>query len=366
MPSAHHKKTICFFNSAKTWGGGEKWHYETALLLQQNGFDVLFIASPGSALHAKLTSTIRCITLGVGNLSFLNPFKIIRLKNILQKNDVQSIIINLPSDLKLAGLSSKLAKIKRIIYRRGSAIPVKNRILNRFYFGYILTDVLANSEATKGTILQNNQQLFPAAKIKVIYNLVNMQEFTQRKYKTVYTKKDNELVLGNIGRLVPQKNQRFLIDVAAVLKSKNVPFKLLIAGEGSLKTELEDYAKEEGVLNEIFFTGFMENVKDLLMSCDVFLLPSLWEGFGYVLAEAAMCKKPIIAFDVSSNPELMINNETGFLSPVNDVEAFLNKIFILQEHPQRAIEFGNNGFQFIKEKFAADKIEIQLLDYLSL
>lgn len=357
--------TICFFNSAMTWGGGEKWHCEAALFMQQSGHRVLVVTSPGSALQQQLPGTIECIGFKVKNLSYLNPIKIIRLKNLLRQKNVQCIIINLSADLKLAGLAAKLARVKRIIYRRGSAIPIKDHFLNRFYFGKILTDVLANSKATKETVLQNNGGLFPANKIKVIYNPIHTEELAKRKYTPVYIKGRDELVLGNIGRLVPQKNQRFLVDVAALLKSSRVAFKLLIAGSGPLEKELKEYAKEKSVSQEIMFTGFLENVKDLLMSCDIFVLPSLWEGFGYVLAEASLCKKPVVAFSVSSNPELVINGETGFLTETNNLQEFYDKLMILKSDPEMLARFGENGVRYILDNFSDEKIKAQLSAYLN-
>lgn len=358
-------KTICFFNSAKTWGGGEKWHYETALFMKESGHDVLFITSPGSILQNKLSQKIKCIPFRVGNLSFLNPVKVLRLKNIFRAHNVNVIIINLSADLKLAGLAAKYAHTKRIIYRRGSAIPIKNNFLNRFYFRRVLTDVLANSAATKETILQNNPSLFPREKIKVIYNPIPAGEFLRSKFQPVYKKAGHELVIGNIGRLVPQKNQRFLIDLAARLKERQLSFKILIGGSGPLEESLKNQASREKVTDKIIFCGFLENVKDLLMSCDLFILPSLWEGFGYVLAEASLCQKPVIAFHISSNPELVLDNKTGFLCDINDMDGAIEKINLLHRDISLRDQLGENGRSFITDRFNADKISAQLLDYLT-
>lgn len=359
------EKTICFFNSAKTWGGGEKWHYETALFLQQSGYKVLFVAGTNSVLQKKLAGKLPCISLPVGNLSFLNPLKVIRLKKIFEDHRVGTILINLSADLKLAGLAAKSAGVGRIIYRRGSAIPVKNNFINRFYFSKILTDVLANSEATKKTVLQNNPSLIAARKIRVIYNPIDTTEFIRRKFNPLYAKMPEELVIGNIGRLVPQKNHQFLIDLAVVLKTKPFSFKILIGGSGPLEAALKKEAAAKGVSDKIIFFGFVENVKDLLMCCDLFVLPSLWEGFGYVLAEAALCEKPAIAFNISSNPELVTDSHSGFLCPAGDQAAVIDKICRLQQDRQQRKILGEQGKSLVIEKFDAAKIKAQLSDYIS-
>jgi len=358
-------KTICFFNSAKMWGGGEKWHYETALLMHKNGYRVLVITSPQSPLQKRLPKEIACETVNVENLSYLNFFKVNRLKNIFLKYRVGTVVFILSEDLKLAGLAAKLANVERIIYSRGNAIPIKNHFVNRYYFKNVLTDVLANSQATKRTILQNNPFLISENKIKIIYRPIDIKEFTNRPYEPVYSRANNDIILVNLGRLSKEKNQKFLIDVAVKLKEKNIPFRLYIAGGGDLEEDLKNYVVEKNISQRVIFTGFLRNVKDVLADCDIFLLPSLWEGFGYVLAEAAVLKKPIVAFNTTSVPEVVVNNESGFLTTLNNIEEFYDRIIELYHHPDLRKAFGNRGFEYIQEKFSAEKIEQQLLDYLS-
>lgn len=337
-------KNICFFNSSKTWGGGEKWHFDIALQLHPKNYNVSVITNKKSEFFKKIKSTnLNVKSICITNLSFLNIFKILKLKNEFQKQKIETIILNLPSDLKIAGISAKLAGVQNIIYRRGSAIAIKNSWLNRFIFKNIVTCVIANSEETKKTILQNNFNLISSEKIHVIYNGINIEEFDKSESIEIFKKQHNELIIGNLGRMVFQKNQTFLIDVAQKLKEKNIQFKLLIAGIGDLENSLKSKTKELNLENEIVFTGFVKNPKSFMNSIDIFLLPSRWEGFGYVLLEAMLCKKPSIAFNLSSNPELIENNKTGFLINENDIDEFVEKIIFLIQNQEIAKQFGENA-----------------------
>ena len=359
-------KTICFFNSTEAWGGGEKWHLEASMRLHALGYPVLVIAHIRGELYNRLlNSGIQCLGTRVANLSFLNLLKIRSIKKILNKNNVGTIVMNLSRDLKLAGVASKWAGIERIIYRRGSAIPIKNSWLNRYYFNHIVSEVLANSLATKKTVLAHNPDLFPEDKIKVIYNGIHIDAFLGKATQACYQKEDaDELVLSNLGRLEFQKNQKFLIDLAAELKRRKLKFKMLIGGEGRLREELLDRAQSLNVQNQVVFTGFIENPKDLICSGDIFVLSSLWEGFGYVLAEAALCKKPIIAFDCSSNPEVVVDGFTGFLTAVDDIKAFADKVQHLAEHPKQRKAMGQRGFAFARENFDNEIIQEKIVNYL--
>lgn len=357
---------IAFVNSIKTWGGGEKWHYENSVYMSQLGHQVFFIGSPQSDLHQKLQShpTITYYAVTLKNKSFLNPIKLYGIQKWLDKNRIEVVVINHPSDLKIVSLAAKRAGIQRIIYRRGLAKPIKNSFLNRLLFKNYVTDVLANSQATKKTINAEGF-LFDDNKIEVIYNPIDIPEFVQRPYEPVGIKKQSdELILGSIGRLSPEKNHRFLIDLSVALKAKQIKHRIYIAGVGKLEQELKEYSQEKETKDTVHFIGFLQNVKDLLKVIDVFILPSLWEGFGYALAEAALCQKPVIAFDTGSIPELVVNNSTGFITPINAVEEVVDKLIILQDATVRE-QMGQAGFEFASQKFNRLTLFKQLEKYLT-
>ncbi|MDM9632613.1 glycosyltransferase [Robiginitalea aurantiaca] len=350
---------IGFFNSAEAWGGGEKWHYEVSRYLHENGIDVVVFAHRKSVLLEKLKKTnVPHIGISLSNMSILNPYAYAKVYQLLRKFNVASIIINLSRDLKIAGKAAKMAGVKRIIYRRGSAIPIENSLLNRYYFKDILTDVLANSEATKRTVLQNNPFLFPKEKITVIYNGINVDQLPKTSVE------ENGFRLLTLGRLEYQKNHEFLIRLAAELKQRHLNFQMIIGGEGRLRGALEKLSNELGVQDVVRFAGFIETPLEFINTADIFLLPSYWEGFGYVLAEASLCQKPIIAFNLSSNPELVIEGETGFLVPENDIDQFADRVMELYQDKEKRTAFGKNGFHHIVQNFDEQKQLRKLQDYL--
>lgn len=358
--------SIGFFNSVMSWGGGEKWHYEAALHFAEKGYKVCFYTRYNSELYKKLIriKTINVRLVDVRGVSFLNPYKIHKLKKSFSDFQIDTLLINLPNDVKLAAHAARLAGVKRIIYRRGSAIPIKNSLLNRFTFKYWLTDILANSKATKRTILQHNANLFPKEDIKVIYNPVNVEGFVKQPFSPIYAAKDQEIVIGSLGRLEYEKNQQFLIRLSEQLQDKGVPHKIIIGGSGRLEQELKQEAHRRKVADNIIFAGFISNVKDLLLSCDIFILPSLWEGFGYVLAEASLCRKPIIAFNISSIPEVVIDGKSGFLIE-NSVYECVEKVLILKNDQDLRERMGNFGFNHIASTFDKNKIMEEVEEYIS-
>jgi len=326
------------------WGGGEKWHLETACAMRDRGLEVAVLAIRGKDLYKRSVSAgIRTIPIHVSNISFLNPFQIRNLVRLLRKENPDALILNFSADIKTVGIAAKLARIRNIIYRRGSAIPIRNTFVNRFLYKNIITRIIANSLETRRTILQCNQNLFPVEKISIIYNGINIKQFDNLPENEFYHRKGNEVVIGNVGRLVIQKGQKYLIDMAILLQQKQIDFRIVIAGEGPLESSLKQLAKENGVENRILFLGFINNIKAFMECIDIFVLPSLWEGFGYVLVEAMACKKPVVAFNISSNPEIIAENETGFLIEDLNITAFTLKVETLIEDPALRDSFGQAG-----------------------
>ncbi len=360
-------RRICFFNTTQAWGGGEKWHLEIAQWLAPQTALVLAITNAQSELHKRFLHTpVQLEPMRVGKFSFLNPFKVRQIARVLRKHQIDTIIMNLSSDMKVAGLAAKLAGVSHIIYRRGSAIPVKNSFINRYFFKNVITNILANSEETKRTILQNNASLFPAEKITVIYNGLDIDKFDKQAITKSFVRQPNEWIIGNAGRLEKQKNQEALIRIARILTDKNMSFKIRIAGDGKRKQELIELAKQMNVLDKIEFIGFVENIKDFTESIDIFVLTSFWEGFGYVLVEAMLSAKPIVAFAVSSNPEIVADKQTGFLIPDLDEQKMAEKLEELMINKALQQQFGQEGRQRAEKLFDIKNTYKKINNYLGL
>jgi glycosyltransferase involved in cell wall biosynthesis len=359
------KLNICFFNSCKTWGGGEKWHFDVASNLSLEQFNVILFSNPGSKLLNKAGDhNISTIRFTVNNLSFINPIKVNGLTNIFRKHNFDAIILNLPNDLKLAGLAAKKANIKRIIYRRGSAIPIKNNLLNRYYFKNIVTDIIANSEETKNTILKNNKSLFNPNKIQVIYNGIELEKFPEKNNVSNQYNQRCEIAIGNIGRLDPQKAQHYFIELSKELEVLGIKHKIYIAGDGPLKSKLNKEILSNNLSNNIKLLGFIEDIPSFLKEIDLFVLTSLWEGFGYVIAESMAAYKPAIAFNLSSNPELIDHNKTGFLIDKFEIKEIAKSIQTLIVDEEKYKEFAMKGRDKVERLFSKQKMIENVSNYL--
>ena len=136
-----------------------------------------------------------------------------------------------------------------------------------------------------------------------------------------------------MSRLAPDKGLEYLIEAAAILVRAGCNFRIVIAGDGPVRTRLEELARSLGVADRVAFLGFREDVSDLLAACDLVALPSLREGLSIALLEAMAAGKPIIATSIGSNREVASQAEIARLIPAADAPALCEAILQFTRDP---------------------------------
>jgi glycosyltransferase involved in cell wall biosynthesis len=154
---------------------------------------------------------------------------------------------------------------------------------------------------------------------------------------------------------VEQKGQKYLIEIARILQSMDIDFRVLVAGEGPLLSPLKQMAASAGVKNHFVFLGFVDSIRNFMRTIDIFVLPSLWEGFGYVLVEAMACAKPVIAFDLSSNPEIIEHGKTGYLVNRDNISGLAQKTADLCRDPVLRQRMGIAGRERAEKLFGVEQ-----------
>jgi len=166
-------------------------------------------------------------------------------------------------------------------------------------------------------------------KIDVIYNGVDPILKPKKKNKTLIKKYklDGKFIILFMGLFIPRKNPLFLLKVIENLNKKTNNISLIFCGYGPLKQNIEDIIKDKNIINvKIFDPVFGTEKLEMLNLCDVFVLPSLNEGFGLVVAEAMACAKPVIVSNNSSLTELVSDKNNGFVIKKNYSNLWADKI----------------------------------------
>lgn len=154
------------------------------------------------------------------------------------------------------------------------------------------------------------------------------------------TAKDHEFpTVGIAGRLEPHKGVDLL--VAAMPRMPSV--RLLVAGEGSMRSALEQQARDLGVHDRVSFVGWLDGVEDFLGHLDAFVLPSRQEALPLVLMEAMQAGVPVIASDVGAVGELVRHGHTGLLVPPNSVADIADAVQLLVRDDALRERLARNG-----------------------
>jgi glycosyltransferase involved in cell wall biosynthesis len=172
---------------------------------------------------------------------------------------------------------------------------------------------------------------------------------------------DEDIFLLSVGRLVYQKSHEDLVGAMPAVLKEFPNVKVGICGDGVLYNELERQIRSLGLCDSVKLLGKFDSVARFLVSADVFVLPSRWEGLPIAMLEAMSAGLPIIATKVEGVEEVIVNGEHGFLVPVEDQAALTQAILQLARDPQMRKRMGASSKQRLLDLYTIDRMSEQYL-----
>ena len=269
-----------------------------------------------------------------------------------------------------AFLKLKLSKrFKFIITKHLDSFFLEASFGRKSFLRGIYIDKFIISQADKIICISNQVKKFFSKEItqknkyKTIYYGFSNKEFIHspnigvklNSLRNKYNLKKNEIVLLNVARHVKQKSLKILLKAFSIYSKKQDKAKLILVGKGRETDNLKKLAIELNVNSRICWIKNYENIKDIFLLSNSFVLTSEYEGLGLVLLEAMSSKTPIIASKSSAIPEVIKNNFNGYLFKKNNFKNLADKLFLI-ENKKTQEKFKKNGLIFLKEKFNLDKM----------
>lgn len=164
----------------------------------------------------------------------------------------------------------------------------------------------------------------------------------------------DDIVVGIVGRLASIKNHHLFLECAKRLADAHAPFRMVIIGDGELRAELENYAKQLGLSDYVIFTGWLQDPCQIYADLDIVALTSLNEGTPVTLIEAMYCGKPVVATKVGGVIDIVQNGIHGVLVESQDVDGFTQAVLSLQDASLRE-KYGQEGKRNVT-KFAIGRL----------
>jgi len=208
--------------------------------------------------------------------------------------------------------------------------------------------VIVPSRALMRDVLRRN----PALKVKVIPLGVEIPDgfFSKEEF---FGK--NDFVIGSIMRMERVKNPLFLIDVFKAVHLKEKRAKLMIVGDGSMRTLVEKRIEEYGLKDSVIITGFRKDAKRFYGVFDVFVSTSIREGFSVSVLEAMASSLPVVVSDSGGVREMVEDGVNGFIIEDFDVEKFKERVLLFKDKKLKE-EFGRRNKMKVKERFTVERM----------
>jgi len=169
-----------------------------------------------------------------------------------------------------------------------------------------------------------------------------------------------------VGRLCEQKGQLLLINALSRLAEKGIDFELVLAGDGEMRTEIEERIRQHALESKVRITGWISSnqVREEILASRAMVLPSFAEGLPVVIMEAMALRRPVLTTYVAGIPELVHSGENGWLFPAGDVDELVKALEDFLDTPTEIIEkMGQAAHQRVLERHSIDTEAAKLAEY---
>lgn len=342
---------ILLMNSARTWGGTEKWTRMAAESLAAE--HTIFLAYRREIVGNKFSVT----TYQLPCLSHIDPATLIGLIRIIRKERIDIIIPTKRKDYLLAGLAAKMCGTTNIL-RLGIERKLRIPVIHKLIYHTLADGIIVNAKKIKETLLCSPFMQNDA--IRVIYNGVDTKTLDRLSLPTA--DKPFPFIIATAGVLTDRKGHEFLLQGFAgfLAQTPKVDAGLIIMGEGPKKDELRRLAGSLGIENRVVFTGFLDNPWKNMASSDVFAMTSKNEGIPNALLEAMYLENVPISTAAGGTGELIRDGENGFLVNYGDTEKLASLFAHLASDPVTLRRIARTAKTCITEHFTLDVMQRQV------
>lgn len=333
------KRTV-FFVSSLDDGGAQRVISILASRMVQNGMDVEIVTYLDASVLYPIDSKVKltCVEKSTGKKSLLS--NLIWLRRYFRKN--AEIVLSFLAPFNMIALVATIGtRVPIVVADRNDPAKVPGnpviRIARDILYGFA-DQVVVQTEANKSYFKKLTK------KTEVIYNPVDLKEYTGAALKV-----SKEKIIVTAGRLMPQKNQKMLIDAYAAVIKKYPEYQLVIYGEGSYRADLENYVKMLKLKEKILFPGSVTDLYDKIKTADLFILSSDYEGMPNALIEAMCLGLPVISTKVSGATDLIKHGENGLLVEVGNVKELEDAIETMLSEEERRLQMAKKAVKLADE-----------------
>jgi glycosyltransferase involved in cell wall biosynthesis len=360
--SVHRKIRVMQLINGFSLGGAEKLVFDLAARMDKDCLRVFVCAmvEQRDGLAAKIRTELEAQeveTLALKRSAHQGRVRgILELRRHLKDFRIDMLHTHCPSPDFYGKLAAPLARIPRVFSTVHSTQGYR-AVIERL-FAPPTTRYVAISETVRTYMVETLK--IPPRKIVLIYNAIDLTRFTesqidrQAKLRALGISPESPVITA-VGRVTQQKGFICLVQAAAEVIQAFPDARFLIVGDDRIDSETACRVKEEIKVKEltdkVVLTGVRTDIPEILAITDVFVLPSLREGFSLALLEAMAAGLPVVATTVGITPEVVRDNNSGFIVPPSDPAALAWRIRELLQDPQKAHLMGTEACRSVQKRF---------------
>lgn len=205
---------------------------------------------------------------------------------------------------------------------------------------YFITNSNHTQKYFKATVPRNYQDNVVMIQYGFDFNRFN---------KIVPSRSSEKLILTMIGSFMHKKNQKFLVEVANILKQTNINFEMYFLGDGEYRESTEKLSIAYGLENHIFFEGIVHNIEDYLAKTNIYVHSAYYEPFGLVFLEAMASGIPVVCLDGKGNRDIIKDDYNGYMLMEENPKLFADKIIHLWQNKIDYSAISQNCVDFAKK-----------------
>lgn len=265
-------------------------------------------------------------------MPFLSPGTLLKLARVLKQRRVHILHCHTHSPAVYGAVATALARTPVLlthVHGLNRTRKLRRRLTNLFVFRRAAR-VICAAQGVRKDVIRTNWRVDPD-KVLVLENSVDYERFAsvdtpRQQARSKLGLSADDFVFGTVGRLVPTKGLRYLLDAFSIVKRQVPSAQLVLLGEGSSRADLERQAAESPCPQAIHFLGYRAEIAEVFRGLDVFVLSSLAEGMPRALLEAMAAGVPCVATEVGGIPEVINDAGVGFLAPPRDAAALARRM----------------------------------------
>jgi len=253
----------------------------------------------------------------------------------------------------MACLAKTFARRGKVVVSRRIDLPPTRHPINRWKYA-APDQIVAISNCIAGVMRDFG---VAPARLSVVYSGIDPSRFNVRPLpRAALGVPEDAPLLANVAALVDHKDHATLLAAMPEVLRTIPVLRLVIAGEGASRPQLEAQTARLGIEHAVTLLGRRDDVPRLLRASDAFVLSSKGEGLGTSILDAMACELPVVATDAGGIPEMVAHEQTGFLVPAQDPGALAQAIIRVFQDRETARAVASGGYKLVHERFTVDRM----------